>query len=531
MGNNKFKLTKLALALGLTATLSGCFSDNDNNDYVKPPEKPKPTTPVGDTPKALGFYINANVVDVATGDIRDAKVTFLEDGVEDINGTKITELETEDGTFTFNVADSLDAVTLLVTAEGFVTKTVTVDTSDKSVAIETFIPLASEASAITIEKADIAASAGKFVEDQSVATEDGSAKIEISKDVELQDVEGNAIAGDKVTMKVVTAPLKSEDGKIAAAQLIPEGLNSNSSSTTSVLTPAAVLNVSMNAGDTKIKNFSDDITITTSLPKDFVNKDGDTVKAGDTFAVSTYDEDTRKWVNETVTATVGAEGTVNFPAAYEIDHLSTHLLTESKTACGSPISLKLNGAAVPPSGLFTVIETQSNFFVRHITPETQTLIPQALVAKLGLADDAKGDFYIFDINDNEWAFEENVNICGEITATLENEAEIVSEDLKLTYSCSNATDTTTKLPLTGALVKYSLAGKYSATAKESSDGVYTLNNLVKADTATYNIKVTPTGSKVIPKQTYTITPDGTAESQNIVRDNCEVKPVTGTGGS
>ncbi|MGS0534756.1 hypothetical protein [Pseudoalteromonas sp. SaAl2] len=36
MGNNKFKLTKLALALGLTASLTACFSDNDNNDYVEP---------------------------------------------------------------------------------------------------------------------------------------------------------------------------------------------------------------------------------------------------------------------------------------------------------------------------------------------------------------------------------------------------------------------------------------------------------------------------------------------------------------
>lgn len=527
MGNNKFKLTKLALALGLTATLSGCFSDNDNNDYEKPPVKPTPTTPVGDTPNALEFYISANVVDVATGNVVDAKITFVDTDIVDLDGESINELDTEDGTFVFNVPSAKAETTLLVSAEGYVNKAVTIDTSDKNTAIETLIALASEANAVTAEAVDVDVVDGKLSGDLSVATPDGSAKVDISDSVELRDANNTVITGDKITMKVVTAPLKAEDGKISAAQLIPEGLNANSS--TSVISPAAVVNILMTAGDTKIKNFSDNITITTSLPKDFVNKDGDTVKEDDTFGVSTYDEDTRTWTNETdVIATVGAEGTVSFPASYGIDHLSTHLLTESKDACGSPVSVKFNGAAIPVNGLFVGIETQSNFFVRHITPTTQTLIPQAIVAKLGFADDATGDFYAFDSNDNEWAFEENVNICGEITATLANEVEVVAEELKLTYSCSNATDTTTQLPLTGALVKYSLAGKISSTAKESSDGVYTLNNLVKADTATYTIKVTPTGGK-IAAQTYTITPDGTAEPQNIVRDNCEVRASTGTG--
>ncbi|ESP95143.1 MULTISPECIES: hypothetical protein [Pseudoalteromonas] len=38
MGNKNLKLTKLALALGLTVGLTGCFSDNDNDVTITPPD-------------------------------------------------------------------------------------------------------------------------------------------------------------------------------------------------------------------------------------------------------------------------------------------------------------------------------------------------------------------------------------------------------------------------------------------------------------------------------------------------------------
>jgi hypothetical protein len=44
MGNKKFNLTKLALAMGVTLGLSGCFSDNDNNVEIKPPVVEPPVT-------------------------------------------------------------------------------------------------------------------------------------------------------------------------------------------------------------------------------------------------------------------------------------------------------------------------------------------------------------------------------------------------------------------------------------------------------------------------------------------------------
>lgn len=502
MGNNTFKLTKLALAIGLTATLSGCFSDNDDNDYVKPPEPPVPTVkaPVADTPAALTFYVAGNVVNSQTGDVVPSKITFSE-AVVDLDGAAITEIDSTDGSFSFNVADGVDSVTAVVSAAGFVSQNTIIDTSSKGGPIEEIVLLASEAALLTVSQG-VKATAGKLDEDLTVATENDSAKVAIPSSVELRDAAGAAITGSDVTVKVVTAPLNPAEGKAAAVDLIPAGLNSNS--TTEVVSPAAVINIAMNAGDTKIKSFDGDITITASLPKDFVNKNGDTVKKDDVFGVSTFNEDTGVWANENITATVGDEGTVTFPVEYKIDHLSTHLITESKTACASNVTLNLTGDALPAGGIWVGFESQSLRFFRYVTSTTQTIIPQAIAAKFGLSTTDKGDFFVFDNNGNDWADVEDVTICGEVAAVLNNPVEVVNEEFALTYSCSNAeVDQDKQFPLTGALVKYSLAGKISATAKETN-GVYALNNLVKADTATYTLQVTPTGGN-IAAQTYTVT--------------------------
>lgn len=62
MGNNEFKLTKLALALGVTLSLSGCLSDDDNNDTV--PEPPVPTQDVAVPPTAVELQAGAFTISV-----------------------------------------------------------------------------------------------------------------------------------------------------------------------------------------------------------------------------------------------------------------------------------------------------------------------------------------------------------------------------------------------------------------------------------------------------------------------------------
>ncbi|QLJ08941.1 hypothetical protein IT970_03590 [Pseudoalteromonas sp. A41-2] len=111
MGNNEFKLTKLALALGVTLSLSGCFSDNDDNTTV--PKPPVPTQDVAVPPTAVETQAGAISVSLldATGqplaDTVTATITFTspEDGLLNVAGEALADADksTTAGTFSFTV--------------------------------------------------------------------------------------------------------------------------------------------------------------------------------------------------------------------------------------------------------------------------------------------------------------------------------------------------------------------------------------------------------------------------------------------
>ncbi|WP_149982109.1 hypothetical protein [Pseudoalteromonas rhizosphaerae] len=151
MGNNKFKLTKLALALGLTATLSGCFSDNDNNDYVKPPVPPEPTVDVAVPPVAIEAQagsVTVNIVDVkgaALADTVTATISFTssEDGLLTAAGNALadTDKSSTASSFAYTV-DSIPAngvsYDYVISAAGYLNNsgTLTLSTTDNVVAQE-----------------------------------------------------------------------------------------------------------------------------------------------------------------------------------------------------------------------------------------------------------------------------------------------------------------------------------------------------------------------------------------------------------
>ena len=130
MGNNNFKLTKLALALGLTASLTACFSDNDDNKYEKPPVKPPETVVVAVPPAAAEVQAGAitiNLVDVLGADITtEAKIVFTssEDGLLTASGSALTDADktTTGSSFAYTVgAIPADGISYdyVVSAEGF----------------------------------------------------------------------------------------------------------------------------------------------------------------------------------------------------------------------------------------------------------------------------------------------------------------------------------------------------------------------------------------------------------------------------
>ncbi len=166
MGNKKFNLTKLALAMGVTLGLAGCFSDNDNNIDIKPPVPEEPDTiVVGELPdgavaekQAAAFTVSVEDLSGAALGTAEAPVTVRitkgADKVVSLDGSELAadELTLNAGTGIFSaaVADVSEEVTVTVnfTADGFInnstTFTLSSDNTDESATVR-LVPRTSSA--------------------------------------------------------------------------------------------------------------------------------------------------------------------------------------------------------------------------------------------------------------------------------------------------------------------------------------------------------------------------------------------------
>jgi hypothetical protein len=543
MGSTNFKITKLALAMGVTLGLSGCFSDNDNNVEIKPPVVVPPTTvkvPVSDTKEALNFFVNATITDASAAEltvVENVTVKFFENGVVstnivDVDGNEIDAagITSETGSFTFNVKEDaeISEVTLIVSANGYFNKSTVVDFGEKDTVIETLISLAKKADLVTVDK-KVTASAGKLAEALQTSTVDGSVAVAVSTDVELQDADGNPISGEEVTVSVVTAPLDAAEGKASAADIIPAGYQEVTSDVaTEVAVPAAYFEVNMSAGDVAIKKFDAPITLTTSVKGDFTE--------GQKLTVTSFNEDTGVWTKEDKQATVGAANVASFPASFEIEHLTGFLLSRPAASCDLPVTYKVTGSDIPTSGLFLVLANQNFSYVKHITNASGTFIPQAQLRKFGITKDSKALATLVDLNGNNWFELSNIiqtPICGEfeIAATAPTET-LVDAKLPMKFTCSNADDTTEQLNLSGAVVTYRQTGKIPLVAGTSSAAdTYNLNGLVSGKEYVVSVNTRIEGFTVEPFTITAGTENTTLEAKVFERNNCVVedKEVTGTG--
>ncbi|MBQ4838305.1 hypothetical protein [Pseudoalteromonas luteoviolacea] len=113
MGNKNLKLTKLALALGLTVGLTGCFSDNDNDVTITPPD-PGGDQTVAVPPTAVelsdgGFVITVTDslgAPLAEGTSVEVVFNSSVDGLQTASGTAITVTETANDAYNTNTAGS-----------------------------------------------------------------------------------------------------------------------------------------------------------------------------------------------------------------------------------------------------------------------------------------------------------------------------------------------------------------------------------------------------------------------------------------
>ncbi|KZN40494.1 hypothetical protein N474_21545 [Pseudoalteromonas luteoviolacea CPMOR-2] len=542
MGNKNFKLTKLALALGVTVSLAGCFSDNDNDVTVTPPD-PDPgtiTVPSPDTPEALSSYVSVTVTDSATGNVVDnATITFFESGaastnVTDLDGADITSQTSADGAFAFKTKDGVTSLTLAVSAAEYLEGSAVVDLSGDDNAVNVAVNLVSKANLAVASQADLATADGKLAAALSVEanSDKGGAKLDIPTTVTLQDADGNAISGT-VSVEVATADLTAEAGKASAASIIPAGLNAGN--TTNVLVPAGIVTVNISAGDTAVKTLSEAVTLTTNFPETYTKADGNGLAQNDAFDVYAYDETKASWSKLDSQAVVAAKSGTVFPASFETTHFSSFVPVETVTGCSEEISFAFTGDAVPASGLNMKITSSAIDKTKIVNSASGVLYAQGTAGAAGITSSATVNVQVSDANGNVWGNASNVSLCNssataaDIAIELDAPVTYVDQDFSLTYTCSNTDQPNNQLAFTGALVRYNQEGKAPLIAAET-DGTYALTGLVSG--ATYEVSVIPVGVDVgdasLTVPTFTAAA-GEAVSFNVGRSNCQTSTVTGSG--
>lgn len=522
------KKTLLALSVASILSLSGCSSDDDKNvvEPVDPVDPPVVVAP--EAPAELGNTVTGSVIDGSNSDLVAAQINFLEAGepatsLVDIEGNAVTSVDAAEGEFTFLLADDATAtsVTAVVTADDYVSKSYVIDLAglsegDLNVQLSA-VALATEGVAAASE--DKAVSGGSSADEITADVADGkaAASVSIPAGVTLQDDSGNPIEGSTVTLKVTTADTNTAAGSV----ITPAGLNAANSAT--VAKPVGVASVNMtDENGVKITKFSSPITISMAVPveKGFVT--------GDELGLSSQNEETGVWTKETEKVTVGALSSDNtyYNASFQTDHLTFFAATTEEAACTTPVRVLVQGDSVPASGLTAVLRSSDTSFEANIPAGSTdaTVVSAAQASEKGIVEDTTARVFVKDAEGNIWFNSETeVAVCGDVSVTLENPVELVSESFDITAQCSN--DDTVTVGASGALVTYKQGNKASKKATGNGEGSYTLNDLVSGQE--YSVTATFTGALAsVDTQTFTVTADGENESATVTQE-CDVA----TGGN
>ncbi|KZN51407.1 hypothetical protein [Pseudoalteromonas luteoviolacea] len=137
MGNKNLKLTKLALALGLTVGLTGCFSDNDNDVTITPPDPGGEQTVVV-PPTAVELADGGFVITVTDSlgaplpDGTSVEVIFNSsvDGLQTASGTAIAVTNTANDPYNTNTTGSFSYTVDGIAADTTKTFSFTVQSAD-----------------------------------------------------------------------------------------------------------------------------------------------------------------------------------------------------------------------------------------------------------------------------------------------------------------------------------------------------------------------------------------------------------------
>ncbi|MCF2903296.1 hypothetical protein ACSFVZ_20355 [Pseudoalteromonas sp. SYSU M81236] len=527
--------TLLAMSVASVFALSGCSSDDDKNEVVPDPVVPPvteivpPDTIVTEQPDKI---FSVNVIDATNADaLVGAMVTFMVDGeaatsLVDPNGEELSMVTVDDsGNFTFlPKEDATGEVTAQVTFDGYVGKSFVVDLDaqvdegSNDIPLDfALVPADSEglASATTEVELTDATTIDPIV---AVASKDGAkSDVTIPAGTTLKDANGDAVAGGAVKLNVLAA-----DSSVSGTGLIiPDGLNENS--TTEVKESLGVTNITMTAGETKVKQFTPAINVSVTLPA------SSGVSEGDILNVSSHNEDTGMWKDEQFKATVGAANTDGtYPASFMTDHLTFFSMNQSVPICTSGVSVKVVGGTLPARGLAVSMTSPDGSISSYIRSTTKQIISGASTARFGISSDAVAKVRLYDRAGNTWYEQENQPICGDVEVTLNNTVETFDSAVTLNGVC--AADNTVNPDLSGSIVTYAKDGKAASLAQGQGNSTFSLAGLEAG--GTYKVRATIRGAKV----------DGGGQSQTFTFENvqstdtltgqvsieCEEREVTGT---
>ncbi|MEJ6475601.1 hypothetical protein [Pseudoalteromonas piscicida] len=494
------KKSILALSIASALMLSGCFSDDDNNVVITPPEPTDPVVVAPEVPAELGFVVNGAVINDADSNVVDATVRFLENGapatsIVNANGDQVQELQTgEEGGFVITRKDGSDteSVTAVVSADGFVTKSFIIDLANADGVKVVNVELA----LLEIGKVGIAADTkegavangdtGAEIEASATSGDNAVATATLPQGTALKDKNGEAVEGATATLSVVGV----EADSTSKGQILPEGLNANAD--TQVDVPVSVADINLLVGSTAVKSFENgELSVKLAAP------DLTGVDAGD-LSVSSFDTDTGNWMADDFAVTKNVDGTVSF----NTDHLTFFAVTRKQAICENPVAANITGT-VPTGGLVFTAVSSDGAFSAPLPPGTATrqFISAANAKRYGISADASARIKVRDREGGVWFETQNeVAICAEdpIAITLTAPFTLVDKQLTLNGVCAN--DANVSVDLSNSTVKYKRAGKGVRTALKDANGNFQLTNLREGET--YQVSINFRGVPVTTANTF-----------------------------
>ncbi|MGB1333901.1 MAG: hypothetical protein ACPG57_03255, partial [Porticoccaceae bacterium] len=307
---------KSALIFCLIFALAACT----DSKYTAPVDDPVVViVQPPEAPEALSIVVSGVVLESgATNTIADASLSFFESGqaasniIDISSGESIATVVAEDGTFQV-AAENIDEFTVKVSAEGYFDKLVNISIADNAQIVQVVVELLSnQIDAVgsgsverqitgSIVDTDISLSS----DDESAVddTTEGKGEVVIPAGIQFVDEQNNPIDVSSVKLEVTYLESQeaetAEEESVSIAELIPEGLNSDSS-VDEVLVPIGLTEVKLtDETGSPIKNFSGDITVTIFLPDTTIDPStGNAITQNSNLRVRTFDTETLTWTTE-----------------------------------------------------------------------------------------------------------------------------------------------------------------------------------------------------------------------------------------